>query len=120
MAMEPTAEQHAAREVFAAGQDLALVAGAGTGKTSTLALMGPRPGAGGCTWRSTGPSPTTRRQARLVAVMYKLAIAIWHVLHDHVPTANSAPTTSQSETHRMTREANSLGLTIRFDPIEAA
>ncbi|MFC1421299.1 UvrD-helicase domain-containing protein [Streptacidiphilus cavernicola] len=38
--MEPTAEQRAAREVFAAGQDLALVAGAGTGKTSTLALMG--------------------------------------------------------------------------------
>ncbi|WUI03918.1 UvrD-helicase domain-containing protein [Spirillospora sp. NBC_00431] len=40
MAIEPTAEQQAAREVFAAGQDLALVAGAGTGKTSTLILMG--------------------------------------------------------------------------------
>jgi hypothetical protein len=40
MAMEPTAEQHAAREVFAAGRDLALVAGAGTGKISTLILMG--------------------------------------------------------------------------------
>ncbi|MCD0451756.1 ATP-dependent helicase [Actinocorallia sp. API 0066] len=38
--MEPTAEQQAAREAFAAGQDLALVAGAGTGKTSTLVLMG--------------------------------------------------------------------------------
>ncbi|MDL4818635.1 UvrD-helicase domain-containing protein [Actinomadura opuntiae] len=40
MAIEPTAEQQAAREVFAAGKDLALVAGAGTGKTSTLILMG--------------------------------------------------------------------------------
>ncbi|WP_432079350.1 UvrD-helicase domain-containing protein [Streptomyces sp. YPW6] len=38
--MEPTKEQQAAREVFASGRDLALVAGAGTGKTSTLILMG--------------------------------------------------------------------------------
>ncbi|MCX5016709.1 UvrD-helicase domain-containing protein [Streptomyces sp. NBC_00555] len=38
--MEPTKEQSAAREAFTAGQDLALVAGAGTGKTSTLILMG--------------------------------------------------------------------------------
>ncbi|WP_203686845.1 hypothetical protein [Streptomyces sp. SID14515] len=37
--MDPTKEQHAAHEVFASGQDLALVAGAGTGKTSTLILM---------------------------------------------------------------------------------
>jgi len=36
---EPTEEQQKAREVFAAGDDLALIAGAGTGKTSTLALM---------------------------------------------------------------------------------
>jgi hypothetical protein len=35
-----TAEQEAAREAFAAGLDLALVAGAGTGKTSTLVMMG--------------------------------------------------------------------------------
>lgn len=40
MAIEPTEEQQAARDVFAAGRDLALVAGAGTGKTSTLILMG--------------------------------------------------------------------------------
>ncbi|MCX4545845.1 UvrD-helicase domain-containing protein [Streptomyces sp. NBC_01565] len=40
MAMEPTEEQRAARELFVAGGDLALVAGAGTGKTSTLTLMG--------------------------------------------------------------------------------
>src|SRR4051812_32634582 len=40
MAIEPTTEQQAAREVFTAGRELALVAGAGTGKTSTLILMG--------------------------------------------------------------------------------
>jgi hypothetical protein len=40
MGITPTQEQQAAREVFAAGRDLALVAGAGTGKTSTLELMG--------------------------------------------------------------------------------
>lgn len=40
MADRPTAEQQAACDVFATGQDLALVAGAGTGKTSTLILMG--------------------------------------------------------------------------------
>lgn len=40
MAIEPTIEQQAAREVFTAGRDLALVAGAGTGKTATLILMG--------------------------------------------------------------------------------
>ncbi|WP_207931157.1 hypothetical protein [Streptomyces sp. 8K308] len=40
MAFKATEEQQAAREVFAAGRDLALVAGAGTGKTSTLMLMG--------------------------------------------------------------------------------
>jgi len=40
MAVTPTAEQRAALDVFAAGRDLALVAGAGTGKTSTLTLMG--------------------------------------------------------------------------------
>jgi len=35
-----TAEQQAAREAFASGGDLALIAGAGAGKTSTLVLMG--------------------------------------------------------------------------------
>ncbi|MGW4049518.1 UvrD-helicase domain-containing protein [Streptomyces sp. NPDC004779] len=38
--MRATAEQGAARDAFAEGTDLALVAGAGTGKTSTLVLMG--------------------------------------------------------------------------------
>ncbi|MGX7829069.1 UvrD-helicase domain-containing protein [Actinokineospora sp. 24-640] len=39
MAVNPTQEQEAARQIFVEGRDLALVAGAGTGKTSTLQLM---------------------------------------------------------------------------------
>lgn len=39
MAVKPTDEQLAARDMFVAGRELALVAGAGTGKTSTLVLM---------------------------------------------------------------------------------
>lgn len=38
--MKPTDEQQAARDAFVEGRDLALIAGAGTGKTSTLILMG--------------------------------------------------------------------------------
>jgi hypothetical protein len=37
--VEPTEEQRRARDAFVAGGDLAVVAGAGTGKTSTLVLM---------------------------------------------------------------------------------
>ncbi|MFF2654551.1 UvrD-helicase domain-containing protein [Streptomyces sp. NPDC058045] len=40
MELRPTAEQERARDEFVGGNDLALVAGAGTGKTSTLAMMG--------------------------------------------------------------------------------
>src|SRR5712691_867268 len=39
MSLEATREQRAAREVFTSGADLTLVAGAGTGKTSTLMMM---------------------------------------------------------------------------------
>jgi hypothetical protein len=38
--VEATGEQLAARDAFAAGAELALIAGAGTGKTSTLIMMG--------------------------------------------------------------------------------
>ena len=40
MAIKPTEEQRAACDAFTTGGDLALVAGAGTGKTSSLVLMG--------------------------------------------------------------------------------
>lgn len=38
-AVRPTGEQERAREAFITGRDLAVIAGAGTGKTSTLMLM---------------------------------------------------------------------------------
>lgn len=60
----------------------------------------------------------------LVAVMHKLAIAIWHVLHDHalyreLGANYFAQRDPVRAMRRMTKEANSLGLTIRFDPIPA-
>jgi transposase len=35
-----------------------------------------------------------RGKRALVAVMHKLAVAVWHVLHDRAPSESSAPTTS--------------------------
>lgn len=61
----------------------------------------------------------------LVAVMHKLTVAIWHVLHDHVPYRDPgadhfARRNPERAMRRMVKEANSLGMTIRFDPITAA
>ena len=63
-------------------------------------------------------------QRALVAVMHKLAIAVWHVLHDHVTHQDLGPDhftkrDPQRAMRRMTKEANALGLTIRFDPISS-
>lgn len=63
-------------------------------------------------------------QRALVAVMHKIVIAIWHVLHDHVTFQDLGADyftkrDPQRAMRRMIKEANSLGLTIRFDPIEA-
>ncbi|WP_249402314.1 IS110 family transposase [Streptomyces sp. YIM 121038] len=60
----------------------------------------------------------------LVAVMHKLVIAIWHVLHDHEPYRDLGADhftrrDPERAMRRMTKEANSLGLTIRFEPITA-
>jgi len=60
----------------------------------------------------------------IVAVMHKLATAIWHVLHDHAPYHELGPDyfakrDPERAIRRMIKEANSLGLTVRFDPIEA-
>jgi transposase len=69
---------------------------------------------------------SARRGGRraLVAVMHKLAIAIWHVLHDHTSYRELgadyfAKRDPERAMRRMTKEANSLGLTIRFEPITA-
>ncbi|MER6691526.1 transposase [Streptomyces minutiscleroticus] len=65
-----------------------------------------------------------RRSSRraLVAVMHKLAIAIWHVLHDQAPyrdlgADHHTRRNPERAMRRMTKEANSLGLTVRFEPI---
>jgi hypothetical protein len=55
--------------------------------------------------------------------MHKIVTRIWHVLHDHTTFrdlgADYLPKRDpQRATRRMQREANSIGLTIRFDPIE--
>lgn len=65
------------------------------------------------------------RQRALVAVMRKLAIAIWHILHHKVEhhdlgADHFAKRDPQRAIKRMTREANALGMTVRFDPIPAA
>lgn len=58
----------------------------------------------------------------MVAVMHKLAIAIWYVLNDHVPYRELgadyfSKRDPERAMRRMTKEANSLGLTICFEPI---
>lgn len=65
------------------------------------------------------------RQRALVAVMHKLTIAIWHVLHDKTEHKDLgvdyfAKRDPQRAMKRMIREANALGMTVRFDPIPAA
>lgn len=64
------------------------------------------------------------RQRALVAVMHKLAIAIWHVLRDKVAHRDLGADyftrrDPQRTIRRITKEANALGLTVRFDPIAA-
>jgi transposase len=63
-------------------------------------------------------------QRALVAVMHKIVIAVWHVLHDHVPFrelgAEHLTRRNPERAIRQTiKQANTLGLTVRFDPIEA-
>lgn len=60
----------------------------------------------------------------LVAVMHKLAIAIWHVLHEQQPYRDPGADyftrrNPDRALRRMTKEANSLGFTVRFDPVPA-
>jgi transposase len=61
-------------------------------------------------------------QRALVAVMHKLATAIWHILrhkiaHKDLGADYFVKRDPQRAMRRMTKEANALGLTIRFDPI---
>lgn len=61
----PTPEQTAATDTFRTGAHLVMQAGAGTGKTTTLAMLAHtarRQGRLGAISRSTGPSPATPRE----------------------------------------------------------
>ncbi|WP_307711249.1 transposase [Streptomyces sp. V4I23] len=58
----------------------------------------------------------------LVAVMHKLAIAVWHVLHDRaryreLGADHFTRRDPERAMRRILKEANSLGLTARFEPI---
>jgi transposase len=60
----------------------------------------------------------------LIAVMHKLAIAIWRVLAGKAPYHDlDADYLAQRDLtramRRITAQANTLGLTVRFDPIGA-
>ncbi|HEV2343238.1 MAG TPA: IS110 family transposase [Actinocrinis sp.] len=64
------------------------------------------------------------RQRALVAVMHKLVIAIWQVLTRKIPHQDlGAHYFTRHDPARairqITRQANALGLTVRFDPIAA-
>ncbi|MDQ1024702.1 transposase [Streptomyces umbrinus] len=64
------------------------------------------------------------RQRALVAVMRKLAVAIWHILrhktrYQDLGADYFTRRDPERAMRRMTKEANRLGLTVRFEPIAA-
>jgi hypothetical protein len=64
------------------------------------------------------------RPRTLVAVMHKLAVAIWHILRHKTryQDLGADSFTRRDPEHAMrpmTKEANRLGLTVRFEPIAA-
>jgi transposase len=65
-----------------------------------------------------------RRRAQ-VAVMHKITIAIWHILRNKTTYQDLGADyftrrDPERAIRRMTKEANRLGLTVRFDPIPTA
>lgn len=69
--------------------------------------------------------PRRGRQKALVALQHSMLIAVWHMLtHDIDYHDLGAEYFTQRDPHaairRITRQANALGLTVRFDPIEPA
>lgn len=64
------------------------------------------------------------RQRALVAVMHKLVIAIWHVLTDKVAHHDLGADyftrrDPQRAMRQIIRQANALGMTVRFEPVPA-
>lgn len=103
MAFEPTEEQSRAREVFAAGDDLALVAGAGTGKTSTLALMGAARGGRGLylAFNRATANDATQRFPRHVECRTAHSLAFWATGTEYRERLRSAARIPNLETARL-------------------
>ena len=64
------------------------------------------------------------RERALVAVMHKLVIAIWHVLahkvtHHDLGADYFTRHNPQRTMHHIIKQANAIGLTVRFDPVPA-
>ncbi|MGW3068966.1 hypothetical protein ACWDA8_37230 [Streptomyces sp. NPDC001130] len=64
-------------------------------------------------------------QRAQVAVMHKIAVAIWHILRNKTTYQDLGADyftrrDPERAMRRMTKEANRLGLTVRFDPIPTA
>jgi transposase len=64
------------------------------------------------------------RQRALVAVMHKLVIAIWHVLkhkvaHHKLGADYFTRRDPQRTMRQIIKQANAIGLTVRFDPSPA-
>jgi transposase len=63
------------------------------------------------------------RQRALVAVMHKLVVAIWHALHDKVAHRDLGADyftrrDPQRTMRQIIKQANAIGLTVRFDPVQ--
>ena len=70
-------------------------------------------------------TPRLGRQKALVALQHSLLIAVWHMLtHDidyqDLGADYFTQRDPQAAMRRITRQANALGFTVRFDPIEPA
>jgi transposase len=90
--------------------------------TAAMAAIKPKDSYYGAFYRRVAARRGSRRA--LVAVMHKLAIAIWHVLHDKTAHQDLgadyfARKNPERALRAMTRQANALGLTVTFAPIEA-
>ena len=109
--MLATAEQQAARDAFAAGRDLALIAGAGAGKTSTLVLMGAATEKRGLymAYNKAAAEDARRRFGGNVECRTSHALAFHAIGVRYAHRLNNAPRLPARETARL------LGLTRDLD-----
>ena len=70
-------------------------------------------------------APRLGKKKAIVAVQHSILIAVWHMLTDDVDYADLggdyfARLDPERAMRRIVRQANALGFTVRFDPIQAA